>query len=130
MSRSRFLIFGVFAIVLLKVLGPWKVQDEPVPLPWELSTSGSAVAIAFSAPFNTESWDERDPALERFDLPVLYLHREREPALDPERTLEIHIAGLAWGPECRSRRSRATSNLTIGAAHNEPALPCRTIPAP
>ena len=78
------------------------------------STEATSESIAISAPYNTESWDEGDPAQERFDLPLLYLHREREPALEHERTLHIHIAGLAAAAEVQIEAvSRHVDYLTL-----------------
>ena len=69
-------------------------EPEPTPLP-----ETSAVAVTLSASYSTESWDDRAPGLEKFDLPLLYLHREREPTPEAERTLVVNIAGLEAGAQ-------------------------------
>jgi hypothetical protein len=52
-----------------------------------------------SAADSTVSWDDRlaDPI--EFHLPLLYLHREREATAQADRTLTIHLSGLAGGAE-------------------------------
>jgi len=55
--------------------------------------------VALSAPYSTTSWDAREPGQPKFDLPLLYLHHEREVTAIAERTLGIEIVGLAAGAE-------------------------------
>ena len=76
---------------------------QPVSLPETVATPGTAVStgvqVTLSAARWTTSWDERDPNRSEFDLPLLYLHRQREGTDEADRTLTIHIAGLAGGGE-------------------------------
>ena len=72
---------------------------------WSAQTTSSEtrvsteVQVTLSATHWTTSWDERDLERSKFDLPLLYLHREREATANADRTLAINIAGLAGGTE-------------------------------
>jgi hypothetical protein len=59
----------------------------------------TGVEVTLSAARSTTSWDDRDPARSKFDLPLLYLHREQEKTDEADRTLDIHIAGLTGSTE-------------------------------
>jgi len=54
-----------------------------------------SIQVTLSAAHWTTSWDAQDPERPRFDLPLLYLHREREGAAEADRTLAINISGIA-----------------------------------
>jgi hypothetical protein len=56
-----------------------------------------AIQVSISGPHSTVSWDARDAGRVKFDLPLLYLHRQLEPSASNERTLTIRIAGLTGG---------------------------------
>lgn len=59
----------------------------------------SGVQVGLSALQRTTSYDMRDADRSKFDLPLLYLHREREGAAEGDRTLTINLSGLAGGTE-------------------------------
>ncbi len=93
------------------------------------------IQVRLAAPQTTTSWDADDPDREKFDLPLLYLHREREAAAEADRTLEVQIAGLASGTEIQvealswhvDRSSGERHTLTTRLAL--PDRPC-TVEAP
>jgi hypothetical protein len=58
--------------------------------------------VTLSAPHTTTSWDDREPGRTKFDLPLLYLHREREATAAAERTLDISIVGPAARSEIQT----------------------------
>jgi hypothetical protein len=106
MSRSA--IHQILINVLLLILSvgcATAAADEVIDTPgaaddvlyFAQDRESPAIQVTLSAPQTTTSWDERDPQRVKFDLPLLYLHRQREVAGPNERTLEIRIAGLAGG---------------------------------
>lgn len=66
---------------------------EPNPVVAHLE----AMQLTLTASNFTTSRDERDPNGQRFALPLLYLHRQRDAADAAVRTLEISITGLEAG---------------------------------
>jgi hypothetical protein len=57
----------------------------------------AGVEVTLSAAHTTTSWDDRDPARVKFDLPLLYLHHEGAATPPSERTLNLSIAGIPVG---------------------------------
>lgn len=88
------------------------------------------VEVTLSADHSTVSWDERLPDWEPFELPLLYLHREREAAAHTERTLAIDISGLEGGAEVELEAASRHVNVATGEPHREtvraslPDRPC------
>jgi len=151
MSKSRSAIAGFLAILFfLSVKAPPVAADAgddaprpthpaarvwlPLPLrgaePAPRPRSSQRVQVTLSAPFSTTSWDERDPQRPRFDLPLLYLHREREGTTAPERTLGIEIVGLAAGAELQVELRSWHVDVSTAQRHAEtrrfslPDRPC------
>ena len=60
---------------------------------------GSEMQVTLSSAQRTTSWDNRDPARQEFDLPLLYLHRERKAAAETDRTLVLDLSGVEGGDE-------------------------------
>lgn len=79
------------------VQGPDASQDAAAAP----ATVFSQTQVVLSAPHTTTSWDARDADANRpkFDLPLLYLHRQREAAASADRTLEISMVGLDGATE-------------------------------
>lgn len=61
------------------------------------ATASPELQVTLSAAQATTSWDSRDPARPAFDLPLLYLHRQREAAAQADRTLDLSLTGFAAG---------------------------------
>jgi hypothetical protein len=111
-----------------------------------LSTSGSTAAdgtpdptqmagpdsvqVTLSAVQTTTSWDAGDPGQRPFELPLLYLHREREATAAHQRTLIINVAGVAAGIRLRLEAVSLHENIATGQPHREtknvvaPDRPC------
>ena len=79
----------------------------------------AGVQVTFSAPATTISYDDRDPARERFELPLLYLHRQREPTAPAERTLLISLTGIGAGSEVVVEATSQHENVATGGWHSE-----------
>jgi hypothetical protein len=77
--------------------------------------------VTLTAGQSTVSWDERTPDGEPFELPLLYLHREREAAAHTDRTLTIHISGLEGGAEVELEAESRHVNVATGERHRETA---------
>jgi hypothetical protein len=95
------------------------------------STMGSSkVQVTLSAAHSTISWDAGDPDQQKFDLPLLYLRREREATAEADRTLDIHIAGLPAAEEIQIQVISRRLNASTGMQHREtrghrlPDRPC------
>jgi hypothetical protein len=94
-------------------------------------TAGSPeMQVTLSAAHATTSWDARDPHQQRFDLPLLYLHREREATAGVDRTLEIHMTGLPAAAEIQIQAISRRLDVSTGMRHREtrvyrlPNRPC------
>ncbi len=74
----------------------------------------AGIQVTISASDATISWDERESDRERFELPVLYLHRQRETTPAAERTLEIGLVGLAAGNEIEIKVVSFHEDVTTG----------------
>jgi hypothetical protein len=68
-----------------------QVDVEPVTRP---ATEPTGIQVRLSAAQTTTSWNAADSTPEKFELPLLYLHHERDAAPAPERSLDVAITGL------------------------------------
>jgi hypothetical protein len=113
-SRSalvRFSLFLLFALTALIASGCADVgasgtSPEPLYAPsvGQISlpapeSSPAGVQVLISAAQETMSWDDRDPGRQKVQLPLLYLHRQRDAAGEAERTLRIDVTGVPAGAE-------------------------------
>ncbi len=113
MSRSRLAIFTVLAVLLaLNLSGSTAAAEEPVPA----NLSGE-IQVTVSAPYTTLSWDERDPERVKFDVPLVYLHRQREATPAAERTIEITVSGLPPSTEIQVELVSHHLNVATGEPH-------------
>lgn len=69
------------------------------------------------APQTTTARDERDPGKQRFELPLLYLHRQREAAVAYQRFLIINIAGFDRPTELKLEAVSHHVNVATGEPH-------------
>ncbi len=84
--------------------------------------------VTLSAPRTTTSWDQRDPELQRFELPLLFLHHERDATPKVERTLEVTFSGLSHATQIQLKLVSHHVNVATGEPHVETkdlALPDR-----
>jgi hypothetical protein len=58
----------------------------------------------------------RDPGRERFELPLLYLHRDGAPTPPAERTLTLRISGLPGGSEVRLQAQSLHRDVETGTS--------------
>ena len=107
---------GAPATVTTEDFAPVQISIEAADLP-PTPTQPAEVEVTVSAPHVTTSWDDRDPALGKFDLPLLYLHSQREATLDADRTLDIHIAGLPLGSAIQIEAVSRHADVTTGERH-------------
>jgi hypothetical protein len=96
-AKSRSAVFAAVIIALLmgltqRVAATQSAETGPAEGP-------TGVQVRLSAASTTTSWDEREPDRREYDLPLLYLHRERAAATEADRALEISISSLAEGSE-------------------------------
>jgi hypothetical protein len=111
MSQSRSAIFRVTLIALFTLTlninrdttaqGADGNTARPARawLPLPRVRDWSEIQVRLSARHSTTSWDERDPHHVKFELPLLYLHHERDATQVAARTLQISLAGLGGGRE-------------------------------
>jgi len=113
MHKLRSVITGLsFSVFMLSVFLPSIGKDVTVPgvdtveaasadrvLESAQTMVSSGVQVGLSALQRTTSYDMRDADRSKFDLPLLYLHREREGTAEGDRTLTINLSGLAGGTE-------------------------------
>jgi len=93
MTRSRTAIIGTFAVVFLFSTS----MARPSADVRARSASLTPAQVRFSTACVTTSWDDRAAEPEPFELPVLYLHRQREAAPAEERTLTVELSGVRGG---------------------------------
>ena len=72
------------------------VASEPAAA-GSASDESESVQVMLSAADTSRSWDSRRPEAERFDLPVVYLNGNGEPAAEVDRTLDVSLSGLPGG---------------------------------
>ncbi len=102
MSAARFVKSrsGVFAAVIIALLmGLTRSAAATQNSTFKGAAASAEVQVTLSADRVTASWDEREPDHHVYDLPLVYLHRERAAAAEADRTLEISISGLERGGE-------------------------------
>jgi hypothetical protein len=131
MTQSRSALIGTSLIALLTLLA--KIGVDAMASGGEVRQAGretvqeAAPAVVAAAPEvqvtlaalnHTTSWDAGDVEREKFELPVLYLHREREAAAEAERTLEVQITGLAAGAEIQVEALSWHVDRSSGERHN------------
>ena len=87
-----------------------------------ISAGFSTTQVTVSAPHTTKSWDERVSASGKFNLPLLYLHRQREATPEADRTLNIHIAGLPMGSAIHIEAVSRHADVTTGERHTRAKL--------
>ena len=109
MLRSGLATTGLIAIVLL--LSACAQVTAPYPM------ESSAIQVTVSAPHTTMSYDERESDPEKFDLPLLYLHRERQAMPETDRTLDIQVAGLPAGTPIQMEAQSRHVDVTTGERH-------------
>jgi hypothetical protein len=101
MHKSRSVIVGLLIITLFLNTSGYMAasgsSDGSAPLSHTMASP--EIQVMLSAAHRTTSWDDRVPERPRFDLPLLYLRREREGAAKVDRTLTISISGLVGGTE-------------------------------
>ena len=101
------------------------IQASPTePLP------DQGIQVRLWAAHTTDSWDERDPNRDRFELPLLYLRRERAATAAAERTLHISLSGIGGGSEIQielTSRHKDVSTFrphTLTQRFGLPSHPC------
>ena len=83
----------------------------------EFSPGFSATHVTLSGPDTTISWDDHAAVRQKLDLPLLYLHRQRESTVEPERTLAIQIAGLSAGAKIQIKVQSRHVDVSTGDYH-------------
>jgi hypothetical protein len=91
MTRSRTAFIGTLAVVLMFGVS---IARSSADVP---ARTASSVQVRFSTAHVTTSWDDRAAEPEPFELPVLYLHHEREAAPAKESTLTVELSGVRDG---------------------------------
>jgi hypothetical protein len=106
-------------LVLLSVAGCATATAQGLVPAASRAESGAPapVQVTLSAPATTISWDGREPDREKFQLPLLYLHRQREATSASERTLEISLAGIGAGSKVDIEVVSAHIDVTTGNPH-------------
>jgi hypothetical protein len=82
-------------------------------------TGPTAIQIILSAAHSTTSWDQRDPQQQKFELPLLTLHRQRQATSATERTLEVSIVGLPDITEIEIEIISHHENVITSKEHTE-----------
>jgi hypothetical protein len=108
-------LYSAREIASASLTGRWSANLDPSLARRQVSP----VKLTLSAPHTTISWDERDPERERFELPLLYLHREYEATAEAERTLEITISDLVQSTELQIELVSQHTNVVTGERHKE-----------
>ncbi len=129
MSQLRSAIYKIAFIALLalilNVTSDTVTQSATVPTPSTANVwlppaqirDWPQIEVRLSAQVATTSWDSRDPNWDKFDLPLLYLHHEREAAAAAERTLDIEIAGLRGGTALQIEAVSRHADAFTGEPH-------------
>ena len=110
----------------------WPAQTVSLSeaLPASEAVVSTGIQVTLSAVHWTRSWDVRDPERPRFDLPLLYLHHEREATAGADRTLALSIVGLAGGTEIEVEVISRHEDISTGDRRSEtrsfllPGHPC------
>jgi hypothetical protein len=119
MSISRPAVVGLFlSLLLISLIGavtPAMATRTPQ------SNTPNGVGVSLSAPHSTQSWDERVPGRQKFELPLLYLHHDGQATTAAERTLTIQLTGLTAATEIQFEAVSHHENVSTGASHTETA---------
>jgi hypothetical protein len=116
-TNSRSAGLGLFGLAIaLLLIGDWR-SAAPAAAQSALVTDASEVRVTLAAPHTTISWDEQDPDRGKFDLPLLYLHRQREATDVTEHTLQIRVSGLAGGTVVQVEAQSVHADVTTGKRH-------------
>jgi hypothetical protein len=120
MFKSRSALAGFLLLILCAVIsGCSSVAGAPLAdAPAAGEGQVDPLRVTLSAPYSTMSWDARDRDRERFELPLLYLHQEREATVTAERTLELVIAGLPARTEIQIEAISHHEDVTTGQPHS------------
>jgi hypothetical protein len=128
MSISRSAVVGLsVCLLLISLIG----AVTPV---MATRTSQSSVAndvqLSLFASHSTISWDAREPGRQKFELPLLYLHHDRQTTTVAERTLTVQFVGLGAATEIQIEAVSLHQDVTTGVSHTEttsfttPDRPC------
>jgi hypothetical protein len=126
MHKSRSVIMALLAIMLCLSMGTSHSasgRDAQWPasrgndLRYSHQTLHSETRVTLSAPYSTTSWDDRDPNQRKFDLPLLYLHRERQAATEADRTLAVNLSGPVGGTEVEIELISQHVDVSTGERH-------------
>jgi hypothetical protein len=82
-----------------------------------LAPAGDTVQVTLVAPYHTTSWDERDPSRAKFEMPMVYLRRQRQPSPMFERTIELRIAGPVSDTHIRLEAASLHADVATGESH-------------
>jgi hypothetical protein len=109
------------SLVLLCVVGCATAAAQELALVAANAEShlSTAIQVRLSAHETTVAWDERDPDREKFELPLLFLHRQREMTPATERALEISLAGIESGSQVVIEAVSQHENVVTGKRHTE-----------
>ncbi|MFN2228693.1 MAG: hypothetical protein ACK2VA_02895 [Anaerolineae bacterium] len=116
LGKVRRLVLLVVAI--LAVAGSPSVSVAGQGRPAQHGPQAEQVQVTCSAAHRTTSWDERDATQGQFELPLLYLHRQRLAAPPQERTLSVAISGVAGGRELELELVSRHANVSTGQQHH------------
>jgi hypothetical protein len=117
MFKSQSAIFGLMILLLTLVIsGCVTAAAAPEPA-WEAATTteSSSLQLTLSGPHTSLSWDVRDPSQQKFEMPVLFLHRDEAVAEAVERTLTITLTGLPIATEIQLEIVSHHADVTTGA---------------
>jgi hypothetical protein len=128
MSISRSAVVGLFvSLLLISLIG---AVTPAMATRTSQSSRPNGVRVSLSAAHSTTSWDAREPGRQKFELPLLYLHRERQATTAAERTLTIQLTGLTAATEIQLEAVSLHQDVSTGASHTEttsfitPDRPC------
>ncbi len=114
MAQRRFLTIGILAVVvLLSTSARGATSAALIPQ----AAAPEAVRVTLAAAQTTDSWDSRLAEPLRFELPLLYLHHERDAAAPAERTLTVYLSGLEGGSEVELEAASRHVNVATGERH-------------
>jgi hypothetical protein len=123
LSKSRSVIVGLFFITLvalfLNVGGAALDSSADTAEAESGKEAPPRIEVTLSAAQWTTSYDARDPGRATFDLPLLYLHRQRQGSVEADRTLAIGIAGLAGGTEIEVEVVSLHTHVSTGRRQND-----------
>ncbi|MBN1937526.1 MAG: hypothetical protein JW934_22905 [Anaerolineae bacterium] len=122
-SRSKLTPYLIFALLLSAGLSSVAcsapVEAQAPPSQMAPATIPTDVQVALSAAQTTTSWDSRLAQPEPFELPLLFLNRQRQATAEAERTLTIQLAGLAGGRPVEIDLLSLHENPTTNAQHRQ-----------